>query len=312
MIYWTIEDYFVYLPLDINCLTEQNGPCSLNYLSLGKNKIQELITLITSEGIPIVIDFEGISNIEQRVFDEVESLEPKRAVLFCNLEALAAKRLHDDNVPTHPISHSAESNHDSQMFWIGSRSDDSLLEKVCTLGGNYYPTYIRHQTQALVEWNKPLISTGVFAEKYYDVMKLCADKDNFRVISVGLTKAILKQKDLNFDFVISASHTGAFLAVPIASLLGKRLRCWTDFGPAFLPKRGIEWNEGRGKKCLLVADVVCMGTEVRAAQAFLAALGCTLEACVSVASYLPPDDIISISLLNKNDLDSLGYKLSIK
>lgn len=310
MISWLINGLFLYVPLNINCLSEQGPVYSLSHISLTSRLIADMLEMCSKDvSLPIVFDFAGFNIVSSKGLATFSNKTFKRPVLFQNLSEVNISRLRDDGVDLHqdPSDISGERN---DRYWIGLKNVPGLVSEIDKLERNYYHFYIKAQSDALSECNEVLSSTPVYATKYYDVRKLCVRENSLKIIATGLATKVL-ERDIDFDFVVSSSHTGSFIAVPVSLLVSKPLHCWTDFGPIFSPKLKLDWVAGKGKKCLLVADVICMGTEVRATQAFMAASGSRLVACAAVATYLAPTDLPCVTLLDRHDLEEMGYKLSI-
>lgn len=309
MIKWPVNNSFIFVPLNINCFSLEGGTCFFDNLSISTEIIEEIKALcLEDDTIPIVFDFSGISIIPERRFCDFPRLSFKRPIVFQNLTQHNIKRLQDDGVML--LKDKNHFSEETNKFWIGSKQISDFFEEFDDTNSRYFHSYIASLTDALVLWNKTLKSTPVHATKYYDVRRLCIKKDIFKIIASCLAIEI-KKKNLEFDYVISSSYTGSFLAVPISSLFNKPLYCRTDFGPIFSPEQKMEWPEGKRKRCLLVADVICMGTEVRTVQTFLSGYNSNLVACAAIAAYLPPSDLDIIALLNRNDLEGMGYQLSI-
>ncbi|MCK5613460.1 hypothetical protein KAR91_66940 [Candidatus Pacearchaeota archaeon] len=309
MINWQINNSFIYVPLNVNSISTQGANCSLGSLMLASEAVEVIMEMcLQKTDEPIVFDFFGIMITKPRAFEVFEGITMERPVVFTNVNDYCKGRLLDDGVSlsddlfvkTEPEAH----------FWVGDKRVAGLPQELVDLKGRFFQPYLKSKMSVLKDWNKILPSTPVFATKYYDAKMLCVKENVLQVIATALATAIL-QKKFEFDVIVSSSNTGSLIAVPVSILLGKPLHCWTDFGPLFKPKRGMEWTDGKGKRCLLVADVICMGTEARTAQSFMIASGSNLVACSALATYLIPEKMPYVTLLNRNDLEQMDYRLSI-
>lgn len=308
MISWHVHNSFVYVPLNANCLSAQGPSCRLGRMFVNANIAASIRRLCEQPGGPIVFDFLGIDISDSHAFEVLRGVAFARPVLFINVNELCVSRLKDDGVPLADELHADADG--VTGFWVDSRREARLLDDLKALKGQFVRQYLRSKQSALSDWDGTLPSTPVHATKYYDVKRLCIEQNAIQIIATGIATAVL-QEDSDFDVVVASSHTGSLIAVPVSILLGKELHCWTELGPSFRPKRRMDWTEGKGKRCLLVADVICMGTEARTAQAFMTASGSQLVGCAAVAVYLPPSDIKCLGLLDRSDLEHMGYRLSI-
>lgn len=307
MISWQVTS-FIYVPVNVNCLSAQGPSCPIGHFLATAEVAAQIKDLCKQAGLPLVVDFFGINIPNPRAFEGFAGLAVARPTLFINMTELCLSRLKDDGVPLE--SETSERVAGRRVFWLGTSREPKLLSDLQSQDEGFIRSYLMLKTTAINAWNKLLPSTPVHATHYYDVKRLCIERNTLQIIAVGLATAVLR-KAIKFDLIVASSLTGSLVAAPVSILLGKPFHCWTDLGPAFRPKRRIEWTEGKGKKCLLVADVICMGTEARAAQAFVAALGSQLVGCAAVAIYLSPSDLRCLSLLGRRDLDQMGYKLLI-
>jgi len=308
MISWQLTNNLEYVPLNVNCLSVQGPSCPLGHLLLAENVAIAMKRLCEIAGPPIIFDFSGINISNPRAFQVFREELVARPVLFINVIDLCLARLKDDGVPLE--EELADQAIGVRHFWVGSQRDADLPAALGKINGRYTRHFLMAKQGVLTDWGGILPSTPVNATKYYDVKRLCIEQNTLQVIATGIGTAVLKA-GIAFDVVVASSLTGSLVAVPVSILLGKRLRCWTDLGPCFRPKRRMDWAEGKGRRCILVADVICMGTESRTAQAFLAASGNTLVGCAAVAAYLPPNNMQCFSLLDRSDLEQMGYQLSI-
>lgn len=309
MISWHINS-FNYVPLNVNVLSTQGIIDGLGQLSMCQETVRCMKDLCEQKGEPVVFDFLGLAIPSKELFVIFKNASINRPVIFLNVSSVSVKRLKDDGVT---LQNAGSSSGDELHFCVGAGTPHtSCIDEVIALNGRFAHTYMKLKEEALSECNEVLKSTPVYATKYYDAKKLFVDEAVLQVVATSLATAILHEK-IDFEYVVSSSSTGAFLAVPISSLLGKSLHCWTDLGPEFNPKRKMEWTAGKGKKCLLVADFICMGTEIRTAQAYITSSGSQLVACAAIAAYLPPEikKLPCVSLLNRVDLEDMGYKLEI-
>lgn len=308
MIKWQVNDSFTYVPLNVNCISTQGPASQLGHLILAPTTVEGIKTLCLEAGNPIVFDFSGIQIFTKGSFEILNDLQSPRLIVFVNVNSVLATRLKDDGVS---IKQAGGVTDGIVHYWVANANETVVSPAdLNTVSEDSYRYFMRSQKDVLIEWNKLLPSTPVYSTKYYDVKKLCVSEAVTQIIAMSLANLISKA-NVEFDFVVSSSYTGAFIAVPVSTLLGKHLHCWTDFGPKFNPKRRTEWAAGKGKQCLLVADFICMGTEVRAAQAFITATGSRLVACAAIATYLPPSDMTNITLLGRTDLEQMGYRLTI-
>jgi orotate phosphoribosyltransferase len=291
----------------VNCLSVQGPSCPLGHLLLAESVAIAMKRLCEVEGPPIIFDFSGISISNSRAFEVFREESVGRPVLFINVNDVCLARLRDDSVPLE--DEVVDQAIGIRNFWVGAHRDVALPAGLGEINGRYIRHFLMSKQGALTEGGL-LLSTPVLATKYYDVRRLCIEQNTLQVIATGIGTAVLKA-GIDFDVVVASSHTGSLVAAPVSILLGKRLHCWTDLGPSFRPKRRMDWAEGKGKRCVLVADVICMGTEAHRAQAFLAASGNKLVGCAAVAIYLPPNNVRSLTLLDRSDLEQMGYRLSI-
>ncbi|MGA2617130.1 MAG: hypothetical protein ABSF26_05925 [Thermoguttaceae bacterium] len=308
MISWQLTNGLEYVPLNVNCLSVQGPSCPLGHLLLAESVAIAMKRLCETVGPPITFDFSGISISNSRAFEVFREESVARPVLFINVNDLCLARLRDDGVPLE--DELVDQVIGVRNFWVGAQRDATLPAGLGETNGRYIRHFLMSKQGVLTDWGGILPSTPVYATKYYDVKRLCIEQNTLQVIATGIGSAVLKAGTA-FDVVVASSHTGSLVAAPVSILLGKRLHCWTDLGPSFRPKRRMDWAEGRGKRCILVADVICMGTEARTAQAFLAASGNTLVGCAAIAVYLPPNKVQCFSLLDRSDLEQMGYRLSI-
>jgi orotate phosphoribosyltransferase len=308
MIGWEISNSFLYVPLNVNCLSTQGPACPLGYLLVSETTATSMLELCEEQGGPLVFDFFGINISDPRAFSVFDGASFNRPVLLTNVNEVCLNRIRDDGAPLE-LEQSLSDDH-TRAAWVGSARHEGLPTEVRMLEGRFTRAYLSSRADVLTDLNDILPSTPVHATKYYDVKKLCITENGLQIVATGLAIMVLRKR-IDYDYVVASSHTGALVAAPVSVLLAKPLHCWTELGPAFRPKRRTHWIEGRGKKCLLVADVICMGSEARAAQAFVTASGGQLVGCAAVASYLPSPGLPCLSLLNRGDLERMGYQLSV-
>lgn len=309
------DGLFEYVPLSVDCITE-NSFVGLRFgeLNLSVNTIERMKSLCTKQGPPIVFDFSGLNILSHRVFVDFFDSTIKRDVYLVSVSAYCRSRIVDD---TGSVLLKYFEGSDSDCFFFSNNGQpnedikkiefngDSLIHK------NYFSEVVKEEALKDHPGDVPFGSTPVYSEKYFNAKSIYIYQPDFNVFVDSMVRAINSADFDSFDMIVSSSYGGSFFAGPVAHLLGVPMHCFIDIGPKVKFKHGLDWDNGHDKKCLLVADMICMGTELRVAQQLLSTIGSNIVGCASIALYNHHDSVKCISLLDKNDMESIGYSISL-
>lgn len=309
------DGLFEYVPLSVDCLTE-NSFVGLRFgeLKLSDTTIVRMKRLCTKQGLPIVFDFSGLNILAHKVFVDFFNPTIKRDVYLVNVSAYCRSRIVDDTGSV--LSKYFEGSDSDRFFFSNNGQPNEDIKKIEFNGDslihkNYISKVVKEEALKDNRSDVPFGSTPVYSEKYFNAKSIYICQPVFNVFVDSMVRAINSADFASFDMIVSSSYGGSFLAGPVAHLLGVPMHCLIDIGPKVKFKHGLEWDSGQNKKCLLVADMICMGTELRVTQALLSTIGSKIVGCASIARYNHHDSVKCISLLDKNDMESIGYSISL-
>ncbi len=168
--------------------------------------------------------------------------------------------------------------------------------------------------------SKPLYSTPVYTSKYINIKKCMEDIHFFPYAVYKLAKKLISEKVITADLKENSKislfcHTlnGAYIASLLSNLLCIDLVFFDHIGPANrIYKTFLNNQIDKNKSYIIVADVICLGSELRAVKTLLDYSGSKCIGSVSIINCKTVNDInweekrYSILELSK-DYNPIGY-----
>lgn len=318
MISWSVDNLFEYVPLLANAVDNKKVETVLiDQIALPQLTVSKMLELVVTQGIAVVFDFEGIMAPEGHTFDVFNGKTLARDTYLIGMEQYCLNRILDATKTTDGV--------DSKWERIVFNEEEVLFHRGATRGTPLQESNV-NRSRILDEYASRAIepcltkypvgttmpSSNVHADKYFNAKILCSNFPEWRVLIIALAWAINRAGFPDFNMVLASSYTGSLVAVNVGYLLKKDVHCFVTLGPKFIVKQGLQPEAiGKKAKALLVADMICMGTEVRVAQAYLSALGGEVVGAAALAQYADVPRLKTVALVNKARLENLGYRIRI-
>ncbi len=315
MIEWNYHDVFVWIPVAAN-VPDHRLLFDVRSESLEANEslVSAIVATAQQPGPPLVVDLSFLKRIEDHSFTAIADGELQRDVLITGGHDKLLDRVVDDVRPAARYWREVQVGGSRCFFRPAIAGSDALASLQATWDHErVVKEYAVAAVSAYLRGNDvTLPSSGLRASHYLNVKLLFGDPTHVRILTFALAERIvgLVQRDA-FGIVLATSYTGSLVAANIAMLLDKPLHCVVNLGPKFLVKTSLSAEPLKRAKALLVADMICTGTEARMAQAALSVLGGRLVAAAALANYLEVPNVANIALVGRQDLEPLGYKVEI-
>lgn len=288
-------------------------PCWVMAFSKKENFIAELDTSISSnfnsifDGISdkskiYILDFEGISYFPDR-FDENTSIF-KNNFKICivghkgSADSIlrASSKFKMSYIEIDNVSMPCFVNFEEQLLNGIKISRKAIYQDY--LKDFFKKAFIENKTQTLE-------SSGLKSNLYFNAKILFIDAIKFFMACFRLSCDLQQHLDANNQYyVIATSITGSVVASCIASLLKIDRKFLVNLGPLFRRSTYSSISDLNGKCCILIADMLCSGSELKAAEAVLNSVGADVHAAAVLCQYR---DMFRFPIVNIFDLKSYPF-----
>lgn len=276
----------------------------------------------------LIVDFEGIGNMQANVRDYISKVIEQftsggLSIYLVNINMALAEKLKHIKIQESLIERKIDLQEENVIISYLIRGSENILKgKNIKAVVNEINKYIFEENikYCSEETNKSLDSSAVFTNKYIDIKKCIENKENFPYMIYCLALKLQERKRVKNRFskdaeIILFCHTlnGAYIASLLSHLLSIDILFYDHIGPKNKLYNTYLGNKIKKKKeYIVVADVICLGSELRAVKTLLEYEGARYLGGVSIVKIETIDEqvnnIEALLCINK-DNNPIEYKI---
>ena len=309
MIKWQLPSGAEYFPLFPNAISSMPTSRTTFSSTITKEFLTSFFEEVQVEGIPACIDMGGVDILPEHHLGTLCGL-PIRDIIFINCTQGLIDQIHDDLPNCHPLA---------EIGIVIVIGDSIRLERIILLAkelnisdirSNYCQTVVKSCLEPFPE-GETLPSSSVNSSKYFNAKKIFSNPPQLRMISYYLAESLWNSDLRSADLIFSCSHTGSLFASIVAQLVQKPFYSMLNLGPSLALKSRFGMDKLRNKNIVLIADMICMGTELRVTESIVKILDGNLLGAIAITRYNSSEKYSVKSLVGRKQLENMQYHVTI-
>lgn len=292
MDYWKIkENNYIIILLEYYIVEHNNGMEPADLLVEG-GYLRDIIYHLGEEEY-IFLDMKCLEKAVSRVFSFLKEEKILDRIIFFNIQK--------GNEVYYYLEADLHGN-------IGSRNKRNFIyfsdeSKEQFLKSDIEGAYQKQRSKILKEYTNTEItflpSSGVYSNMSLDYKRMFENTKDFQFILSEMYCEMCCMKK-NFDYLVAASKNAIALAAILGKRLGKPVIYFTNIGQKYVRHKSDDKVENhkevdlKTKQCLMIFDVICLGTEARILNGVINTLGGDLIGAVGMVCVQEPKKIKEI------------------